>query len=222
MQCCSYKCLILISFKKMKTIKTIEEFATILANAKCGGQFVTLTARKAVKLNKYPTDGSEKIRINDDFVPMEEYTVEYHFGADYEKAMAKALGIKEYDAHDANRFHIVPSVLMAFKSTKNVCAIYMPSKYRGERKVTLNGRELSSVEKDYMRRYTPKHTDSVVEYRNLSLSNIKRLALNHEVYEVDIKDSHLYDELMKVTPTSTKEWADICSLYAEAFAEAEA
>lgn len=168
------------------TLTTIAEIVSVFANAKNGGQFAVVEGASEVKLNKFPTDGSERVRIAEGFVPMANFTIQFHFGADYEKAMAKALGVSSYEAHDSNRTHLVPNLIMQYNSTKNVCLIYMPTN-RTMNGTTLNGKPMSEEEVAYMERYkAPKKGGAVLEYRTLSVKNIKRITFGGVTYLIDL------------------------------------
>jgi len=168
------------------TIKSIEQLIEVMNNAKNGGQFATIIGESEIRLNKFPTDGSERVRIADGFIPKSVFSVEYHFGADYEKKMAKVLGVSEYEAHDANRVHIVPNLIMQYVSTGTICLIYMPSGYK-KIDTTLNGVSMSAEEIAYMKRYQPKASASVVEYRTLNVMNVREIHFGGEIYYVDIE-----------------------------------
>ena len=124
------------------TIFTTENLANVLKEAKAGGQFVTIYGETPIKLNKYPTDGSERVKINDDFNPTKRFHVTFNFAEDYEKTMAKALGVDNYDASDYNREHIVHNILMRYISTDNVCLIYLPKFYQNDG-TFLNGKTIT-------------------------------------------------------------------------------
>lgn len=167
-----------------KKVFSVAELTAILTSAKRGGQYVTIEGASDVKLNKFPTDGSERIRIADDFKPKHHFVAKFHFCEDYEKKMAKALGISDYNASDSNRKHIVKNALMQYISTGNYCMIYMPESY-SDSGITLNGRPLTDEEVAYMNRYKSHSTSkSVVDYRTISLHNIERLAIGKEVYQL--------------------------------------
>jgi hypothetical protein len=102
----------------MAKIFTLDELTAILkaAKSKSGGQYVTIYCESDYKMNKFPTDGSERVRIKDGFQPRKRYCIKYHFGQDYDKMMSKLLGT-DHVSHDDNREHLVENVLMRFKST---------------------------------------------------------------------------------------------------------
>lgn len=159
-----------------------SDLIAILAAAKAGGQFVTIYAETDVKLNKFPTDGSEKIRIDSNFVPRHAFSVTFNFAEDYEKAMAKAMGVDSYEAHDSNRRHLIKNVVVEYISTGNKCLIYIVKNYKNLG-YSLNGREMTAEEIAYMDRYKSKSKDSgLVPYRNVGLKNVKRIAIGGEVY----------------------------------------
>lgn len=170
----------------MKKISSVAELTNILANAKAGGQFVTIYGESDVKLNKFPTDGSERIHIKADFTPRNRFSVTYNFKADYEKAMAKALGVDSYTAHDANRIHLIKNVMMQYVSTGTICLIYMPVNYHFEG-TFLGGKEMSAEDTTYMNRYKSKaKSNSPLPYRTLNVKNVSKIAIGKEMYEVSI------------------------------------
>jgi len=170
----------------MKKIFSVADLSAILSAAKCGGQYVSVSGKSEIKLNKFPTDGSKKIRLDENFKPYEEFSVSFHFGQDYDKTMSRLLGC-DYKASDANRVHLVKNVLMQYVSTGTTCIIYMPENYTASATM-INGKELTDEEKAYMARYKSKAKPSAspLEYRTLGVKNLTRIAIDHEVYEVCI------------------------------------
>lgn len=172
----------------MKTIKNVQELIAVLTEAKRGGQFVTAYFETKVSgLLVNPTDGSNVGKRNKDFNPKKRSSVQYHFAQDYEKAMAKALGIKEYEAEDSNREHLVKNVLVRYKSTNNICLIAMPTNIK-KLGYTLNGESLTPEQVEYMNHYWSKaeRKPQAVEYRTIGVMNIYQLAIGGEVYQVKI------------------------------------
>ena len=169
----------------IKTINTISELVNTLKTAKCGGQYATIYFESDVKLNKFPTDGSERIRIADTFCPRKSYSVQYHFGADYEKAMAKLLGVEEYTASDSNRTHIVPNLLMQYISTGTYCLIAMVED-KSETAYSIDGREMTNAERAYMKHYLPKTNSNAPHYLTLGVKNVTRISFGGNIYDVKI------------------------------------
>ena len=174
-------------------ITSVEQLAQVLKDAKCGGQFVTLNIVKAADMNVFPTDGSEKIRRNPDFVAFNSYSVQLHYSEDYEKKMAKALGVESYEAHASNRVHIVKNALMQYTTTGNICFIYLPTEYLNSQVVGANGEPLNAKDLAYYNRYkSPKRKSGIVEYRNVGIANIKSIAMAGKLYVLEIpKDSYI-------------------------------
>ena len=102
--------------------------------------------------------------------------------------MSRILG-EDYKATDTNRRHIVKNVIMQYISTGNVCLIYIPNNY-SKNDIILNDEPISIVDKAYMERFMSKKktSTSVIEYRTLSLKNIKSISINKEKYDVEISD----------------------------------
>ena len=173
--------------KTMKTIKTLDELVALLNKAKKtnGGQFVSLLGESEVKLNKFPKEG-ERVRIDEAFAPVYKFCIEYNFGADYEKRMAKLLGVDKYDASDANRKHLVSNCLMQYISTGKLCFICMPNSF-SKKGVFLNGKELTAEQVAYMNLYKAKRNASM--YITMPISKVKELHLGGEVYVLDIQQS---------------------------------
>lgn len=169
----------------IKTINTISELVNTLKTAKCGGQYATIYFESDVTLRKFPTDDYERVRIADDFCPRKSFSVQYHFGADYEKQMAKLLGVEEYNASDSNRTHIVPNLLMQYKSTQTYCLIAM-AESKSKSTYTLNGKELTTEQRAYMEHYLPKTNTSAPNYLTLGVKNVKRITFGGNTYEVKI------------------------------------
>lgn len=170
------------------TIKTLTTLSRLLAVAKCGGQFVTIYAETdgLKKYNKFPTDGSERIRRDDNITLTNRFSVTYNFGTDYDKKMSEIVG-EEYHAHDANRVHLVPNVLMMYLSTANACMIYINGQYR-KCETLFNGHAITEDEKSYLAKYAKKaSSSSPLQYRTLSVENIKEIHIKGDVYQVDIQ-----------------------------------
>lgn len=169
-------------------ITTVDEFIELMSNAKCNGKYVTVYGESDIKLNKFNTDGLPKEHIKDGFQPRTDFSVTFHFGQDYEKTMSKILG-EDYKATDTNRRHLVKNVVMQYISTGNVCLIYIPNNY-SKNNIILDGEKISAEDETYMKRFMPKKksSSSVIEYRTLSLKNIKSISINKEKYVVDIID----------------------------------
>lgn len=169
-------------------ITTVEEFIELMSNAKCNGKYVTVYGESDIKLNKFNTDGLPKERIKDGFQPRTDFSVTFHFGQDYEKTMSRILG-EDYKATDTNRRHLVKNVVMQYISTGNVCLIYIPNNY-SKNNIILDGEKISAEDEAYMKRFMPKKkvNTSIIEYRTLSLKNIKSISINKEKYTVDIID----------------------------------
>ena len=174
----------------VKNITTIDELKSVLSKAKstCGGQFVTYTIVKPVSMNAYPTDGSEKVRRVDSFVANYEHKFQIHFGTDYDKQMAKLLGVDIYEAHDSNSEHLVPNVLKRIISTGNVCLISIKPKSDSFKYLGADGKELSAEDMAYMLRYKTKSSKRELPYYTISVKYLKRLAINKEEYKVEIDD----------------------------------
>ena len=69
----------------------------------------------------------------------------------------------------------------------------MPQNYNKTR-VILDGETISAADEAYMKRFMPKSKSSApVEYRTLSLSNIKSISINHEKYDVMIENWDVRD-----------------------------
>ena len=171
----------------MAKITTITDFINVINSIKARGRFATLSAITDIKLNKFPTDGSEKVRIADNFTPKAEFKIQFHFGADYERAMAKVLNIDEYNAHDSNRTHLVKNLIMQYLTTQTICLIYMPCNKLGYRQ-TLNGIELTKEQLEYLNRYKSKSKSSApLEYRTIGIDKIKSLTFDGNTYEIDIQ-----------------------------------
>lgn len=166
-------------------ISSIAELVNIMGNAKAGGQYVTLYGESDVRLNKFPTDGTQRIHIKDGFTPRNKFHVTYHFSADYEKAMAKALGVDNYTAHDSNRTHLVKNVVMQYISTGTVCMIYMPEAYHFEG-VVLDGKPISAEDEAYMSHYKAKPSKSTLPYRTLNVKSVTKMVIGHVTYDIDI------------------------------------
>jgi len=171
-------------------VTTLKKMVEILKAAKLGGQFVTLYAEVGIKLNKYPTDGSEKIHISElGFNPTNRYHVNYQFGIDYERAMSKALGEDYTKGGNDNIETLIPNLLMRYKSTNNPCIIYINGTNYADGKFN-NGLPYTEKDEQTEKRYTSKasKTYAPVEYRTVSVRNVTRITANHTTYEIAITD----------------------------------
>lgn len=166
----------------MKKIFSVSELVAVMKAAKAGGQYVTLYGESDYKMNKFPTDGSERIRIKDNFQPRKRFSVKFHFGQDYEKTMAKVMGVDDYTASDSNRIHLVDNVIMQYVSTGTTCFIYMPESYT-DKGMFLNGQPISDEDKEYAQHYKAKVSPSKIPYRNIGVKNISEIHIGKEVYE---------------------------------------
>ncbi len=169
----------------MAKIFSVDELVAIVKSAKAGGQYVALYGESDFRMNKFPTDGSERVRIKDNFQPKKRFCVKFHFGQDYEKTMAKAMGVDSYTASDCNRTHLVDNVIMQYISTGTTCFIYMPESYI-DGGMWLNGQPISDEDKAYAMRYKAKSNAAAVTYRTLNVKNISRIAIGGEVYDICI------------------------------------
>lgn len=163
-------------------------FAAYLSAAKSGGRFVTLVCETKIRTNKFPTDGSERIRIDESLVFTKRYSVTYNFGADYERAMSKALG-EEYTASEQpNRVHIVPNVLLQLADSGKAYIIYINGMI-SQSDTLCNGEVATEEQIAYLNRYKPKaKTNEVVKYRNVSIENVKEIHINKEVHTIAISN----------------------------------
>lgn len=170
------------------TITSVQQLVGVLSTAKCGGQFVTIYGEtdQGKKYNKFPTDGSERIKRDETMSITKRFSVTYNFGTDYDKKMSKILG-EEYHAHDANRIHLLKNVIMQYVSTGNSCLIYIDGQYRSGG-TFVNGEPITEEQKAYLAKYASKakKSASVLEYRTLSLCNVKEIHINKEVYVINI------------------------------------
>ena len=175
----------------MQVIRTITELVAAMSSAKCGGQFVTLIGEtsQASKYNKFPTDGGEKVRIDDSLNITKKFSVTFNFATDYDKKMSRILG-EEYHAHDPNRVHLVHNVIME-RTLKNggtkVYFIYMDGQY-SNKGTFVNGEPITDEQKAYFDRYKKKTSASSapIEYRTLSVENISEIHINKEIYKIEI------------------------------------
>lgn len=168
------------SIKVMKKIFSVDELVATMKAAKAGGQYVTLYGESDYRMNKFPTDGSQRERIRDGFQPRVKFSVKFHFGEDYEKRMSKITG-EDYKASDSNRIHLVKNVIMQFVSTGTTCFIYMPESYK-PLGMYLDGEVISDEDRAYAKRYQAKsNSDSF--YRNLNVKNIEKIVIGGEVVE---------------------------------------
>ena len=163
-------------------------FAAFLSAAKSGGRFVTLVCETKVRTNKFPTDGSEKVRIDESLVFTKRYQVTYNFGADYEKAMSKALGEEYTASSQPNRVHIVPNVLLQMADSGKAFIIYINGMISNS-ETLCNGEVATDEQLAYLNRYKPKAKGGeVIKYRNVSIENVREIHINKECHTIDISN----------------------------------
>ena len=165
----------------MAKIFTLDELTAMLkaAKSKSGGQYVTIYCESDYKMNKFPTDGSERVRIKDGFQPRKRYCIKYHFGQDYDKMMSKLLGT-DHVSHDDNREHLVENVLMRFKSTGSVNFIAIPENIK-RIGVLLDGKPISDEDMAYAEHYKSPRKKSL--YMNIGIDKVYEIHIGGEVHE---------------------------------------
>lgn len=183
--------------KQTLIINSVAELVQKLSAARCGGQYATIYGETTYKVNMYPNGTLPKDRSSENAFnnalypnPTKGWHIQYHFGADYEKAMAKALGIDSYESDgDNNREHLVPSILMRYISTQNVCAIAMPeSRYNDG--LFVGGKPATEKQIAYLEQYKQKRSsNAVVPYLTIGVKNITRLVVGGIEYQVKITDT---------------------------------
>ena len=203
--------------KEIKVITTVGELVEVMNNAKNaekrGGQKVWVYGTSDVHTNKYPYDanGNTLPRRYTNLHPelalqgewKKAWHIELNFGTDYAKRMAKALGIESYEPKkDDNREHIVPAILMRYKSTNNTCFIAMPNARQSDG-VLRDGQPATESDLQYLAPYKQKKNDNrVIEYLTIGVKNITRISIGNVQYMVEITDSGYYPE-----PEETQEMA---------------
>ena len=153
-------------------------------------------------MNKYPngTKPSERKTaepFDTSLNPTKAWHIKYHFGEDYERKVAKVLGLDSYDADGSNRIHLVPNVLMQYISTGNVCVIAMPEdKYKDG--LLVNGTPATTEQVEYISRYEqPSRKGGIVNYLTIGVKNVRKMVVGKTTY-------HL---ALDATPTDTETYA---------------
>lgn len=176
--------------KKIENVTTFNDLVRLMKALKIGGQKVELYAETPVSgILKFPTDGSERTRIPDDFKPTNRYHVNYNFGTDYEGAMSRALGEDYTKGIDENVDTIIPNVLMRYKSTNNPCFIYINGMEVSEGKFN-NGKPYTAEDEAMEKRYKSlaEKKSYPVKYRRVGVKNVTKLVANHVTYNLAITD----------------------------------
>lgn len=171
-------------------VTNVAELVTILTTAKAGGQYVALYGETPVRVNKYPngTKACERKTaepFDTSLNPTKGWHIKYHFGEDYERKMAKALGLDAYDADGGgNRIHLVPNVLMQYVSTGNVCVIAMPED-RHKDGLLCNGVPATTEQAEYIARYEQASKSSgVVDYLTIGVKNVRKMVVGKTTYHL--------------------------------------
>jgi len=179
--------------KNIVVVNTFNDFVGLMKSVvkgSVGAPYAAIYAEVDVKVNAFPTDGSERInRKAINFNPTKRFHVTYHFGEDYNNAMSKALGTDYSKGADDNRETIISNVLMRYKSTANACLIYMKGDYVSDGKFN-NGVAYTADDELNEIRYASKASkgSNPVEYRTLSVKNVSKVVANGTTYELHITD----------------------------------
>lgn len=169
------------------TITSTDKLIGILSNPSLKGKDVLLECVTSIKLNKFPTDGSDRKRIKDNFCPVKKYGVKYKLGTDYEEKMSEILG-DVYESRNPNVTHLIPNTLVQYLSTGTICLNYIPTEYTYSVTI-LNDTEISDEDYRYMRHFLPKYSKSKtpVEYRTVNIKNVKSMTIDNCHYILDLK-----------------------------------
>lgn len=174
-------------------VTNLLQFIKLLSAAKCGGQFVSIEYESNVTTNKYPK-GTARKDMRPEIALQGVWTkrnrVEYHFKQDYEKTVAAALGIDSYEAHDGNREHLLPSIIMRYISTGNVCCIAMPTDVQ-KLGVFRDGNPATAADLEYLEPYKVTKPAGVVPYITIGVKNIRRMCIGGAEYLVNITDTYI-------------------------------
>lgn len=171
----------------MKEIKSVKELANLLTALK-KGQFTTVYYTTPVRVNKFPTDGSAKVHIDESLVFTHTKAVQYNFGENYDRALRKATGEGAGNSKD-KRTYIVPDLLYRSEGTQNVCLVVLPKDCIGTT-ILCNGEEATKEQVEYMNHYlAPKSkSSSPVPYIGVGVRNVSRISAGGEVYIIKITD----------------------------------
>lgn len=178
----------------MELVEILDECKNV---EKRGGEKVWINGNTACHTNKFPYD-SEGNALPRKFTNQhpelalsgewkKQWHIELNFSADYAKKMAKLLGIKDYEPRkDDNRQHLIPAVLMRYKSTKNVCVIAMPTSYFNDG-ITRDGQPATEEDKTYLEPYL-QHRDDKPIYLTIGVKNITSISIGGRKIKVNITD----------------------------------
>lgn len=181
--------------KQVRVVRTVADLVNHLLAARNGGQYASIYYRNAYKVNKFPNGTSRKeMREHPELAfslenPTKESMVKYHFSQDYERTMAKALGVESYESNgNGNIEHLVPAVMMRYISTQNVCMIAMPEDVK-RLGIFVNGNPATEEQITYMEQYKQPAHKGVIPYLTIGLKNIYRMEIGGIEYRVEITDT---------------------------------
>ena len=186
----------------MKKITTVADLIGIVRTAKAGGRFATIEGEHSTKFNQFPNEdyckakgitlasgkgskvANEPYRFNG--LPYTyRFVVSFHWGQDYDRTLEKMGGQRSEDGANKPNDHF-GGIAIGYPTTTNVCLVYMQGDYKGDG-YYLNGEKVEDKETlDYIKGYKSTNKPQLVEYRTIGFRNIRRVAVDNEVYEVEI------------------------------------
>jgi hypothetical protein len=185
---------------EVTSVKELIEILDMCKNTeKRGGEKVWINGNTACHTNKFPYDSEGNAlprRFTNQHPELalsgewkKQWHIELNFSADYAKKMAKVLGIEDYTPRkDDNREHLIPAVLMRYRSTANVCVIAMPTNYINDG-VTRDGQPATEQDLAYLKPYIQKKNDSkVIDYLTIGVKNITSISIGGRKIKVNITD----------------------------------
>lgn len=188
----------------MKKIVKVAELISIVRTAKAGGQFATITGEHTTKFNQFPNENYCKAKgitlasgkgskaLNEPFrfngLPYtDRFKVEFHWGQDYDRTLAKAGGERSEQGANKPIDHF-GGIAIGYPTTKNVCLVYMDGDYTWYG-YYLNGEKVTDAETlAYIAGYKSASKPQLVEYRTLGYRNIRTVTVGKETYEVCLSE----------------------------------
>ena len=189
----------------MKKITKVAELISAVRTAKCGGQFATIVCETTPKFNVFPNadyctangitlaSGKGSKALNEPYRFGGEdfryrFSLQFHFDQDYKKTLERKGGSLSEDGGNTPK-DFFGSIAVGHPSTYNVCLRYMDANYFVDG-YYLDGRKIEDTETlDYIKGYKSVRTSqSLVEYREIGVRNVRSLSFGGETYEVAISD----------------------------------
>ena len=198
------------------TINNATDLVALIANAKNGGQFATITAETPIAFNQFPnadycakmgivmpTKKAEKEQYRFNGLPYtKRFKVAFHFDEDYDNALAKAGFTRSENGPRYTKDHF-GTIAVGIPSTNNICLVYLNGAYEFDG-IYLNGEKIEDAETlAYIEGYkqTKKVDPNAPQYRNVGIKNVRSIKFGRK------------DIAVKVAEISQEEYESIKATY---------